>query len=454
MNNNISLPSDFYKTLRNLALPLVVQNILSAIISSVDVIMLNFVGQSAVSAASLAVQYSSILFMVLYGLGTGASILCAQYFGKKDFNAIAVVQGIAMRFAILFGGLFTASSFLIPELMMKPFTNDAELIHLGAEYLRYVSVSFISWAIIETYFSVLKSCGQVTICTVLNVCTNALNIFLNAAFIFGWFGITDLGIKGVALATSISRLAQLGAVFVYSALSKNIRLSFIMLFVRNKVLFKDFMKISLPALGNDVSWGLAFSVYSAIIGHLGSDAVAAYSFVGIARNFGQIFCFAIASAGGILVGQILGNNQIEESKLAAKKIMNLTIITGLIGGLIILASTPLILKFAKISPVAHQYLKTMLFINTYYVMGSAVNTTLIAGVFRAGGDAKWGLICDTIDMWGYAVPIGLLSAFVFKLPVIWVYVILCTDEFVKWPWVISHYRSGKWAKNITRDNVA
>ncbi len=99
------------------------------------------------------------------------------------------------------------------------------------------------------------------------------------------------------------------------------------------------------------------------------------------------------------------------------------------------------------------YLKYMLLINTYYVMGTAVNTTLIAGVFRAGGDTRFGLICDTVDMWCYAVPLGFIAAFALKLPVLAVYFLLCTDEFVKWPWVIKRYRSGKWLQNITRDNL-
>jgi Na+-driven multidrug efflux pump len=133
--------------------------------------------------------------------------------------------------------------------------------------------------------------------------------------------------------------------------------------------------------------------------------------------------------------------------------MKLTVLTGLFGGILIGAATPFVLSYADISEQAAHYLKYMLLINTYYVMGAAVNTTLIAGIFRAGGDSKFGMICDTIDMWCYAVPLGFLAAFVFKLPVMVVYFLLCTDEFVKWPWVIRHYLSGKWLKNITRDNL-
>lgn len=443
----------FYQKIFKLVLPIVIQNLLSAAVSSADVVMLNYVGQTSIAAASLAAQYSSILFMVYYGLGTGATMLCAQYFGKGDMRAIEAVEGIALRFSLVISILFAVMSFSVPQLMMRVFTDDAELIGLGAYYLRYISVSYLCWGLIEIYLSILRSIGRVVVGTVLNAVTISFDIFLNAVLIFGLFGAPKLGIIGVALSTSISRVLELIACIVISHFSKDIKLDLRFMFIRNKLLFKDFIRLSLPALGNDVAWGVAFSMYSVIIGHMGSDAVAANSFVSIIRNFGTVLCFGVASAGGILLGNEIGENRLEEARVNAGKLMKLTVMSGLLGGLLIFAATPFVLKYAALSKTALYYLKYMLLINTYYVMGAAVNTTLIAGVFRAGGDSRFGFICDTIDMWCYAVPLGFLAAFVFKLPVLWVYFLLCTDEFVKWPWVIKHYKSGKWLKNITRDNL-
>jgi len=247
---------------------------------------------------------------------------------------------------------------------------------------------------------------------------------------------------------------ELIACFIVSATSKEVKLRLSDVFTKNKVLFRDFVRLSLPALGNDIIWGTAFSMYSVIIGHMGSDAVAANSFVIVVRNLGTIFCFGVASAGGILLGKIIGENQLEAAREGAKKVMKLTIISSIVGGLIVLASMPIVMKFASasLSATAMHYLKWMLLINTYYISGTAVNTSLIAGIFRAGGDSRFGFICDTIDMWVYAVPLGFIAAFVLDLPVLVVYFLLCTDEFVKWPWVIKHYRSGKWLNNITRDD--
>lgn len=451
--NGIGNKNTFYNQMIKLVLPIVVQNLLSAAVSSADVIMLNHVGQSSISAVSLAAQYANVLFMVFYGLGTGATILCAQYYGKGDLKAIQLVEGIAMRFSLVISMLFAGTALAIPEGMMQIFTDDYELITIGASYLRFMSISYLCWGIIEVYLAILRSVGSVVISTALNVLAFSLNILLNAVFIFGIWGAPKLGATGVAIATSISRLIELLACFIVSFLRKDIKLDFRCLFVRNRVLFKDFVRLSLPALGNDVSWSVAFSMYSVILGHLGTDVVAANSFVVVVRNFGTILCFGTASAGGILLGNIIGENKLDDAKDDAKKLMKLTVATGAIGGLLILASTPFVLKYASLSGQAMHYLKYMLLINTYYVMGSAVNTTLIAGVFRAGGDSRFGFICDTIDMWCYAVPIGFIAAFILKLPVMWVYFLLCTDEFVKWPWVLRHYRSLKWLNNITRNDL-
>nr|WP_300770046.1 MATE family efflux transporter [uncultured Acetatifactor sp.] len=443
----------FYRQIFKLVLPIVIQNLLSAAVSSADVVMLNYVGQSSISAVSLASQYANVLFMVFYGLGTGATMLCAQYYGKGDMKAIQVVEGIALRFSLGFAMLFAGAAFFFPEGMMRLFTNDGELIAIGASYLRFMSVSYLCWGIIEVYLAVLRSIGRVTVSTAMNVLAFSLNIVLNAVFIFGLFGAPKLGAMGVAIATSASRLIELAACFAVSAASRDIKLDFRYLFARNRPLFSDFVRLSLPALGNDISWSVAFSMYSVIMGHMGTDAVAANSFVVVVRNFGTILCFGMASAGGILLGNVIGEGKLEEARADAGKLMKLTVLTGAIGGLIVLAATPFVLKYATLTENAMHYLKYMLLINTYYVMGAAVNTTLIAGVFRAGGDSRFGFICDTIDMWCYAVPLGFLAAFALKLPVLWVYFLLCTDEFVKWPWVIRHYRSGKWLNNITRDNL-
>ena len=444
---------DFYRRMFKLAIPIIIQNLLSAAVNSSDVIMLNYVGQSAISAVSLAANYSNILFMVYYGLGTGASLLCAQYFGKKNMQAIHAVEGIALRFSLAISALVALAAFTMPQRMLLLFTSDQELVAIGSSYIRIMGITYLCWGVTEIYLAILRSIGRVTISMTLNMLAFGLNILLNAVFIFGLFGAPKLGVTGVAIATASSRLIQLVACVIVSLLSKDVKLNPAYMFIRSKTLLNDFIHLSLPALGNDLSWSVAFSMYSVILGHLGTEAVAANSLVTVVRNVGSVFCFAIASAGTILLGRVMGQGELEKSKSYASRMLKMTVVAGAVGGVIVLAVTPFVLRFASLNDMAMHYLKYMLLINSYYIMGSAVNTALIAGVFRAGGDTKFGLICDTIDMWVYAVPLGFFAAFVLKLPVLWVYFLLCTDEFVKWPWVIRHYRKGEWAKNITREDI-
>lgn len=450
-----SVDPGFRSQMYKLLIPLVIQNLLNAAVSSSDVVMLNYVSQSSISAVSLAANYAQVLGSVFYGLGTGATLLCAQYYGKKDFRAIQAVQGIALRFSMAISAVFALAAFTVPQVLMRLFTNDAELISIGAGYLRIMGITYLCWGIIEVYMSVLRSTGRVTICLALNIMTFFLNIALNAVFIFGLLGAPKLGAVGVAIATAASRVVELVGSFVVSAFSKDVKLKLSEVLRRNKVLTGDFVRLALPALGNDVSWGVAFSMYSVILGHLGNDAVAANSIVVVIRNLTTTFCFAVAGAGGILLGNVMGTGDLDKAKKYASEVMKMTVFSGAVGGVVLIAAIPLVLRFASasLSDTAMGYLRVMLWINSYYIMGAAVNTSLIAGVFRAGGDTRFGLICDSIDMWCYAVPLGFLAAFVLKLPVLWVYFLLCTDEFVKWPWVLRHYRSGAWAKNITREGL-
>ena len=449
MNNK----RETYKKIWVVALPIILQNIIDAGVNSVDVLMLNTVGQDAISAVSLANSLVGILFMFLYGIGTGIAMLAAQYYGKGDLKTIEKIEGIGLRFALGVAIIGAVACMLIPNYLMYIYTSDETLIEMGAKYLIFIAPGLIFWAISAVYMSILRCIGKVATSTVLETVALVCNVILNAVFIFGLFGAPKLGVVGVAIATTISRFIQLMGCAVVSMTKPGVALTFKTIFEKHELLQKDFVSMALPAIGNDLVWALAFSMYSVIIGHLGNDAVAAYSIVNVVRNLGCVMCYGVGAASGIIVGQILGEGDREEGIRTGHILLRLSVITGILGGIIVLIIMPFALSKAALTETALDYLKFMLMINTYYITGTSVNTCLIAGVFRAGGDSKFGFKCDTIDMWCYAVPLGLLAAFVFKLPVKMVYFLLCTDEFVKWPWVFKHFYSHKWANNITRDDI-
>jgi len=295
-----------------------------------------------------------------------------------------------------------------------------------------------------------KSIERVKIVTVTSTTCLFLNIGLNAVFIFGLLGAPALGILGVGIATSIARFIEMLICFIYAGKQKDVLLSVKCIFKRNSLLTRDFFKYSMPAVGNELVWGAAFSMYSVIMGHLGEDIVAANSVVNTVRQLGTVLCFGMAYGGAIVIGKNIGSGDMGLAERNAARLARVTILAGFGGALLTIMLYPVLPFIADLNETAAYYRNVILFINAYSIIGAAVNTVYICGIFRAGGDSKFGFVADSICMWLVSVPLGLLAAFVFKLPPLWVYFILYLDEFEKLPFVIIHYKKKGWLKDITR----
>lgn len=441
----------FYRSLLSLVIPITIQNLITSMVNSADVLMLNYVSQSSMSAVSLANQYHFILGGFFFGIASGTTMLCAQYWGKKDLDSIQAVFGIALKISLAFTALLSLAAVSFPTLLMRLFTPDAELIAMGASYLRVIGVSYLLTGFSQVYLCVLKSVERAKTSTAISCTALFLNVFLNAVFIFGLFGAPKLGILGVAIATLIARTVEITLCFVDFLRGRIFRPELSVLFGRHRLLFQDFLKYSIPALLNDCIWTFAFSTYSIILGHMNSDMVAAASVATTIRDLLSVVCFGLGSAGTVLLGKSLGEGRMDKAKADAGSLCRCTFIVSVLTALvIILVRTPVISLF-DLTPRAQDYLNFMLLVSSYYVIGQAMNTLTIAGIFRAGGNSRFGLICDIIVMWGISVPLGFLAAFVLHLPPKVVYFILCLDEFWKIPVVWRYYKSEKWLNDITRE---
>ena len=442
----------FIKMACAIALPIAAQNMINTLVGSADVVMLGYVSQTALSASSLANQVQFILGCVYYGLVAGAGILVAQYWGKHDVRTIERILGLGIRFSMIVSVIFFLPACLCPRVLMRIFTNEEPIIREGAVYLRYISFTYLLQGFSSMYLAVIRSKERVILPMVTYAVSLSMNILINAIFIFGLLGAPKLGLVGVAVGTLTARVIEAAICLVDSARSKDVKFHVSRIFEKGGVLVKDLLQLGSPAMINDLAWGTAFSMYSVILGHLGSDAVAANSVAQIARNLGTVLCFGFANGTAIILGKAISEKGIEVARLYSIRMVRITSVAGLIGGVLILLVRPLLLLFAgNLTPQAASYLNTMLLINAYYVWGQGVNTCWICGCFRAGGDTRWGMICDILDMWCFSVPLGLFVAFVLKLPVLWVYFILCLDEFVKIPFIVKHFRSFTWIRNITRN---
>ncbi len=448
--NFLKVRDGFYHELFVLVIPIVVQNLITSAVSMVDVVMLGRLDQTSLSASSLAGQVQFLLNIVFFGLASALTILASQYWGKKDTAVVGKILGIGLIISVVLCGLATVLALFIPERVISIWTNIPELQAAGAKYLRYVALSYLFAGFSQPYLSIMKACERVMLSTMISAVTLGANIVLNACLIFGLGPFPRLGIIGAAIATTIVRGIELLICIIDFYRQKALPRSISNMFNIPGYLVRDFIKYCLPAFINDAMWGLAFNMNSIIMGHLETDIVAANSIVTVARDLVTTVGFGISAASSIMLGKTIGENRLEDARSDASSFLKVAFLASVIQGLVLLAISPIIPKFVNLSETANHYLKIMLLINTVYQMGQIINTVLIASLFRCGGDSRYGMVLDIVCMWFFAVPLGLISAFVLKLPSIIVYLLMCTDEFAKMPFALWHYKKGNWIKNLTR----
>ena len=445
--------TSFKKKLISLILPMTLQNFVWALVPVSDAVMLLDLSQEAMTSVSLASKVPFVLTLFTLSITAGGSILAAQYWGKGDSESVEKLFGYMFVLSLPVMAVFFGCSMLMPEGVISIFTNEPALIEGAIPYLRFASFSYIFMTLALIFETLLKNVGFVKQCTIVSVVIVFLNIILNAVFIFGLCGAPKMGISGAALATSIANFVGFVMCLIFLVKLTKFRLRFKNVFKVDKDLRKRYSKYTLPYLMNQISWGFGFSMITVIMGHLGTDAASANAIADIVKDLVSCLCFAIAGGSVIVVGNELGAGRLDVAKKYGQKLYKITIISGIILGLVAAASAPVILHFVNLTEMAEHYLLIMLLMCSYYILGRSINSTLIGGLFGAGGDTKFGFYCDTLTMWAFIVPVGFLAAFVFKLPVMAVYFILNLDEIVKIPVVLKHYKQYKWVKNIINEDI-
>lgn len=442
----------FWKKLTPLVFPLAFQQLMSALVSTSDTLMMGLIDQSSLSAVSLATQITFVVSLFTFGLTGAGSVLAAQYWGKGSKSDVEQVFAILMRPMALVGTLFTLSSLFIPQLLMRIFTPDPVLIGLGSGYLRAVALSYFLMCVNQSYLTILRNSERAATATTISSVGVVINIALNAILIFGLLGLPALGAVGAALATTLTRIIE----FVWCVLetARPGRIKLRRKFLLGKCsLEKDFWQHGTILTANNLVWGVGITMGSVILGRLGSDAVAANSIAMTMKNLVNCFCMGLACGGAILVGNELGANHLKTAKAYGGKVVRIALISGTITAVFLISMTPVISRVAELSPTSQEYLKWMIVVCAINLIGMSNNSAIISGIFPAGGDTKFGFICDTIVLWGIVVPLGFLGAFVWKLPIWVMYIFINMDEWVKIPAVFRHYRKYQWVRNLTREET-
>lgn len=441
---------DFLPKVLHIALPIAFQNLMLASVAAADALMLGQKHQNLMSAVSLATQIQFVQNMFIFSIVTVEGILGAQYWGKQDKESLNKIFGISLKLSTAISIIFFLGCQFAPEFLMLIFTDQPQLIQIGAEYLKIAGWSYLFTGISQCYLAMMKVSDHPTHTAVISSCTVLLNIFLNAVFIFGLFGLPAMEARGAALATLISRIFELVWAVGISFNKKYIHPKLTSIFSHAKLLFSDFIKVLGPIIGASLLWGVGFTSYSAFMGHLGEDATAANSVAAVIRDLTCCFCNGLSSAAGIVLGNELGAGKLEKAKSYGERLLRMSLVASAIVTIFLLVITPFISFCVKLSDQANYYLTGMLIINSFYMFGRSMNTIVINGIFDGGGDTLFDLYSLSICMWCLAVPLAALGTFVFKWPVFVVFACTCIDEVGKIPWVLHHFKKYKWVQDLTR----
>lgn len=446
MKDSILKDKFFINKLIAYALPICFQTLMLASVAAADAFMLGGIDQNSMSAVSLATQVQFVQNLILSGIINAATILGAQYWGKKDLNTIDDIFGLSIRLGMFLSITFFIGCYFFPEKVMLLYTNEEVLIDIGASYLKTASFSYLLVGAIQCFVVMTRVTDHIKTTVIVSSSAVVLNIILNYLFIY----ILKMDAIGAAIATDIARVFEFIAILSMSFRPNYLRLKIASLFRFNKLLTIDFVKCMLPLMAASLLWGIGFTSYSSFMGHLGTDAAAANSITSVVRD---LICSAsdgIANGGGIMIGNELGAGKLDKGKLYGTRMVKISFIFGIACGVLMLIVTPLLMNVVKLTPLAQEYLKQMMIVMAIYMLGRYVNTVTINGVFAAGGDTMFDVYSLFVTMWCIAIPLAALGTYVYHWPVVVIYACTCLDEVGKIPWVMYHFKKYKWVKDLTR----
>lgn len=441
----------FNRELLTITIPLALQNLLNALVGASDALMLGRLTQDAIAAVSLANQISFVMSLLNGAVIGAVGVLVAQYWGKKDYLNAKRFQGLAVRYTTVVSFIFFLLAFLMPEKLMAIFTPEPELIRIGAEYLQIVSFSYLFIGISQCFLMVMKISGHAKMSVCISAVTVAVDMAVDFFLIYGIGSVPALGTNGSAYSTIAVEAIALVWCLVWSSKKQEVHLDRKSLFFFSAANEKDAWRIIPGMLASSLSWGLSMTAHSFILGHLGTDVTAAYSVTSVAQQLIQCLTQGISGGAGIIIGQLLGENLLDEAKKYGRQYWKVAFICGLINVGLVCTVGPLVYIFYVLEPQAKVYLVQMLEFSAFYLFAYAYNTIITCGVFPAGGDSRYDAISVFFATWCFAIPLSLLGCFVFQWPVIIVYFVMCLDEIVKIPFIPNRYKKYLWLNNLTRE---
>ncbi len=442
---------EFWSALWHLWLPMALLQLVFSLLNLVSVMMIGQLGETAVAAVGLANQIMFLFQLLLFGVGSGAAIFVAQFWGKRDIENIRRVLGICLGLGLLGAAIFSFIALVIPDLALGVYTRDPAVIALGGEYLRISGLGYFAIAISTSYAITLRSTGNVRLPVTVSILAFIFGAILSFALIFGEWGFPALGVRGSAIGATIARIIECALLLFVAYSTRSAAAASLRELTRFDVAFlANVLKNVIPVTLNEILWSLGISVYSLIYARIGTAAVAAVSIAATIEMLAFVPFIGLANSAAVLIGNRIGADEERHAFDYARRFMLLVIaVSILVGGAIFLSADP-VLGFYKIDAATRHLARNVLTIMAFALIIKASNMMLIVGILRAGGDTRASALIDVSPLWLVGLPAAALGAFVFDLPVYWVFALTISDEACKV--ILASWRvfSKKWIRNLAR----
>lgn len=440
----------FIKTAISVAVPIIFQNAITVGVNMLDTIMLASYGDAQISASSLANDFINLFQILCMGMGCGAAVLTAQYWGRNDSESIKKTIALMFKVALSLGIIFTVVVAIGSKVIMNIYTTDATVIDYGITYFLWSLPTFILMATTLTLSQVLRSMRKVHIPLIAAIISMIINLVGNYIFIFGHFGMPEMQIAGAALGTVIARIFECVIVLGYLlVVEKDICFRFKHFFLPTDDIWRAYMRYSIPVIVSDTLLGLGNTATSVIIGRVGTNFVAANSIVSLLQRLCTVFTQGVGNAASTLIGNSVGNKEVETAKEQANVLLKMTLVLGLVSTVLILVSGPLILMyFSDVSQETKDIAQTLIYAIACMITFQNFQSVITKGILRGGGDTDYCLRIDAVYMWLVSIPLGIITGLVLNMSPFVVLVCLHIDWLIKTVVGLRHIHQGKWIKVI------
>ncbi|MBQ2846785.1 MAG: MATE family efflux transporter [Clostridia bacterium] len=442
----------FYKAFFTMTLTLALQNIIVFGVNLADSVMMGAYSETALSGVGICNNIQFFLNMAASGISSGMTVIASQYWGQKDTKPIHRVSAVAMWLGIVFTMLIFAFAAIAPDMLIRLFTDKEAVIEQAVLYLDIIKYTYLMYTLSTILLAILRSVETVRIGFYVSLSSFALNIFLNYALIYGKFGAPEMGIRGAAFATLVSRAVELAVTVIYIlAVDKKLKIRIRNLFTVDIPMVKDYFKTGLPLMMSSVSWGIAMSIQGAIIGRLVESAIAANSIATTLFQVATVICYASSNAACVLIGKTVGENMsLDIIKRRSKNLQLIFLAIGVVSSAILLLSKNLIIDFYNASPETLDITNQFIWVLCVTIIGTAYEAPCLCGIVSGGGETSFVLKNDIIFMWLIVLPLSALSAFVFKFPVVVTFACLKADQVLKCAVAVIKVNKFNWIKTVTR----